>query len=61
MDDPLSDNNGSSFSDTSRLYVLQGVLGQHEWRVAELLHRLQDYLLPSWEHPYKLVRDRLGR
>ena len=61
MDDPLCASNGSSFSDMSRLYVLQGALAQQEWRVAILLHRLKDYLAPFLKHPFKTVRDRLGR
>jgi len=45
----------------SRLYFLQGVIAQQEWRVPDLLHRLYDYLLTHLDHPYKNVRDRIGR
>ena len=45
----------------SRLYVLQGALAQQEWRIPELLQRLNDYIYPKLAHPYKNVRDRLGR
>ena len=45
----------------SRLYVLQGVLAQQQWRIAELLHALHTYLLAYLPHPYKNVRDRIGR
>ena len=45
----------------SRLYLLQGAVAQQEWRVAELLHRLQTYLTSHLQHPYKNIRDRIGR
>jgi len=45
----------------SRLYLLQGALSQQEWRVPELLNRLCDYLSGHLRHPYKNVRDRIGR
>ena len=60
MEDPLN-GDGGSFGDASRLYVLQGALAQQEWRVAEPLHQLFKYLSPHLTHPYKNVRDRLGR
>ncbi|XP_013404552.1 proteasome activator complex subunit 4 [Lingula anatina] len=59
MESPIS-GAGGSFGDASRLYVLQGALAQQEWRVAELLHRLINYLIPHLKHPYKNVRDRIG-
>ena len=39
---------------------MQGALNQ-EWRVAELLHRLLNYLKPFLTHPFQNVRERLGR
>ena len=41
--------------------MLQAALGQQEWRVSELLHRLLAYLEPNITHPYKNVRDEVGR
>ena len=45
----------------SRLYFIQGALFQQEWRVPDLLHRLMGVLERHLNHPYKNVRDRLGR
>ena len=45
----------------SRLYFIQGALCQQEWRVPELLHRLLGVIESHLNHPYKNVRDRLGR
>ena len=45
----------------SRLYMVQGALAQQEWRVAELLDRLESYLMSHLHHPYKNIRDRIGR
>ncbi|XP_045600493.2 proteasome activator complex subunit 4 isoform X1 [Procambarus clarkii] len=59
MDDPLRASEGA-FNGSSRMYMLMGGLGQQEWRVAELSHRLLEYLRPSLSHPYKSIRDRLG-
>ena len=50
-----------SFRDTTILYLLQRVLSQQEWRAPVLHHRLLEHLEPQLSHPYKLVRDRLGR
>ena len=47
--------------DDRRLYIVQGALAQQEWRVPELLDRLQTYLLSHLQHPYKNMRDRIGR
>ncbi|XP_075223188.1 proteasome activator complex subunit 4A-like isoform X2 [Lycorma delicatula] len=58
MEEPLRDE--SSFRDSGRLYALQGALNQQEWRVAELFHRLLNYLEPHINHPFQNVRDRLG-
>ncbi|KAG8223216.1 hypothetical protein J437_LFUL003567 [Ladona fulva] len=43
-----------------RLYTLQGALNQQQWRVAELFHRLLNYLTPYLTHPFQNVRERLG-
>lgn len=43
------------------MYMLMGGLGQQEWRVSELSHRLLEYLRPYLSHPYKSIRDRIGR
>lgn len=59
LEDPLDDQRGS-FSDSSRLYFIQGALFQQEWRVPDLLHRLMGVLERHLNHPYKNVRDRLG-
>ncbi|PFX25214.1 Proteasome activator complex subunit 4B [Stylophora pistillata] len=59
LEDPLDDQRGS-FSDSSRLYFIQGALFQQEWRVPDLLHRLMSVLEHHLNHPYKNVRDRLG-
>ena len=45
----------------SRLFMLQNALLQQEWRVTDIHHRLIKYLRPHISHPYKNVRDRLGR
>ena len=58
MEDPLRSQ--GSFIDSSRLYMLQGGIAQQEWRVAELLHRLVDFMRPYLSHPYQNVRDRIG-
>ena len=49
-----------SFTDSSRLYMLQGGISQQEWRVSELLFRLLEILKPNLDHSYQNVRDRLG-
>lgn len=49
-----------SFTDSSRLYMLQGGISQQEWRVSELLFRLLNILRPYLNHPYQNMRDRLG-
>ncbi|CAH3144364.1 unnamed protein product [Porites evermanni] len=59
LEEPLDDQRGS-FSDSSRLYFIQGALCQQEWRVPELLHRLLGVIESHLNHPYKNVRDRLG-
>ncbi|KAK8403278.1 hypothetical protein O3P69_000420 [Scylla paramamosain] len=59
MDDPLRASEGA-FNGSSRMYMLMGGLGQQEWRVSELSHRLLDYLRPSLSHAYKSIRDRMG-
>lgn len=60
LNNPLN-GEGGSFGDSSRMYLLQGVLAQQEWRVNELLHRLHGYLMEHLRYPYKNVRDRIGR
>ena len=45
----------------SRLLMLQQGLVQQEWRVPQMLQRILEDLLPHLDHPYKAVRDRLGR
>lgn len=59
MEDPMRSEEGS-FAEASRLYVLQGGIAQQEWRVAELLHQLLEYLKPYLTHLYQNVRIRLG-
>ncbi|XP_071961962.1 proteasome activator complex subunit 4-like [Antedon mediterranea] len=59
MESPIR-GDGGSFSDASRLFVLQGCLIQQEWRVPSLLHRLLAYLEQHLTHTYKNVRDRVG-
>ncbi|XP_033120997.1 proteasome activator complex subunit 4-like [Anneissia japonica] len=59
MESPIT-GDGGSFSDASRLFVLQGCLVQQEWRVPGLLHRLLVYLEQHLTHTYKNVRDRVG-
>ena len=51
----------SSLGPASRLYVLQGAIAQQEWRLPYVLNSLLAYLEPLLSHPYKNVRDRLGR
>ena len=41
--------------------MLQQGLVQQEWRVPQMLQRILEDLLPHLDHPYKAVRDRLGR
>ena len=41
--------------------MLQNALLQQEWRVTDIHHCLIKYLRPHISHPYKNVRDRLGR
>ena len=45
----------------SRLYMLQGAMAQQEWRIPDILHRFLNYVIQHMAHPYKNVRDRLGR
>ena len=59
MEEPIRADQGA-FTDSSRLYLLQGGISQQEWRVAQLLKRLLDLLRPYLNHPYQNVRDRLG-
>ncbi|XP_032233646.1 proteasome activator complex subunit 4 isoform X2 [Nematostella vectensis] len=59
LDDPIG-NDGTSFADSTRLYLIQGALCQQEWRVAELLHKLLMRIEPRLGHTYKNVRDRSG-
>jgi len=58
MEEPIRSQ--GSFIDSSRLYMLQGVVAQQRWRVGELLHRLLEFLQPFLNHPYHNVRSRLG-
>uniref|UniRef100_A0A182QSD1 Proteasome activator complex subunit 4 C-terminal domain-containing protein n=1 Tax=Anopheles farauti TaxID=69004 RepID=A0A182QSD1_9DIPT len=58
LEDPLQDAN--SFSDSNRLYCLQGAFNQHVWRMASVAHRLLDYLKPHLDHPFQSLRERLG-
>uniref|UniRef100_A0A182JT99 Proteasome activator complex subunit 4 C-terminal domain-containing protein n=1 Tax=Anopheles christyi TaxID=43041 RepID=A0A182JT99_9DIPT len=58
LEDPLQDAN--SFSDSNRLYCLQGAFNQHVWRMASVAHRLLDYLKPHLDHPFQSMRERLG-
>lgn len=60
MDNPIC-GAGGSLGDTSRLMMLQNTIAQQEWRVADLYHQLFEYLKPQFSHPYKNVRDRIGR
>ncbi|XP_076047764.1 proteasome activator complex subunit 4-like isoform X2 [Oratosquilla oratoria] len=59
MEDPLREKEGA-FLEASRLYMLQGGIAQQEWRIAELCHRLLEYLKPHLAHPYQSVRDRIS-
>jgi len=59
LEEPIRMEQGS-FTDSSRLYMLQGGVSQQEWRVSELLSRLLDVLRPYLNHPYQNMRDRLG-
>ena len=45
----------------SRLYLLQSLLAQQEWRVPGLQNRILEYLKPLLNHPFKNVRERIGR
>ena len=45
----------------SHLYLLQSLLAQQEWRTPSLQSRLLDYLKPHFIHPFKNVRERIGR
>lgn len=58
MEEPIRSQ--GSFIDSSRLYMLQGVVAQQRWRVGELLSRLLIFLRPFLDHPYHNVRCRLG-
>ena len=58
MEEPIRSQ--GSFIDSSRLYMLQGVVAQQRWRVGELLNRLLVFLRPFLDHPYHNVRCRLG-
>jgi proteasome activator subunit 4 len=58
MEEPIRSQ--GSFLDASRLYMVQGVVGQQQWRVGALLHRLLALLLPYLDHPFHNVRARLG-
>ena len=45
----------------SHLYLLQSLLAQQEWRTPSLQSRLLEYLKPHFIHPFKNVRERIGR
>lgn len=50
-----------SSSSPSRLFLLQCLLAQQEWRVPTLLNHLVPYLQTHMAHSYKNVRERIGR
>lgn len=49
-----------SFIDTNRLYLIQGVVAQQEWRVSQILQQLLHTLVPYLDHPYQSMRSRMG-
>lgn len=59
LNNPLS-GLGGAFGDSSRLYIIQNTLAQQEWRVAELYHKLLEYLKQHLSHQFKSVRDQIG-
>ena len=38
----------------------QSVVGEVEWRGAELLHRVKEMVTPQLDHPYQNIRSRVG-
>jgi proteasome activator subunit 4 len=59
-DNPLKETNGT-FKDFSQLCVLQTALAQQEWRIGRFHTDLFEKLRPHLGHPFKTVRDILGR
>lgn len=58
MENPIRQE--ASFLDCGRLCALQAAINQHQWRVAELFHRLLDYIHQHLSHPFQNIRDRIG-
>lgn len=59
-ENPLSGEGGSQ-GDANRLYILQNTIAQQEWRMAGKSHTLLRYTFDQLTHPFKIVRDRIGR
>ena len=45
----------------SRLSLIQAMLNQQQWRVPSLLRNMSDYLSTQLDHPFKNVREKIGR
>ncbi|XP_037083000.1 proteasome activator complex subunit 4B-like isoform X1 [Pollicipes pollicipes] len=60
MMQPVFGRDESLFLLGIRLFLLTSVIGEVEWRGAELLHRVRDMVMPHLDHPYQNIRHRLG-
>ncbi|KAF0299400.1 Proteasome activator complex subunit 4A [Amphibalanus amphitrite] len=60
MMQPAFERDESMFLIGIRLFLLQNVVGEMEWRGAELLHRVKDMVMPQLDHPYQNIRSRVG-
>lgn len=54
-------DSATSLETTSRLYFLQGALGQQQWRVPELNKYTTNIIKQRLASPFKNIRSRLGR
>lgn len=58
MDDPLSEQ--TSFLTCGRLLLIQMGLNHQTWRIAELNHRLLNYLKTHLSHSFQNVREKIS-
>lgn len=54
-------DSATSLETTSRLYFLQGALGQQQWRVPKLNIYVTELIKERLASPFKSIRNRLGR
>lgn len=49
------------FFQYSRLYMILSGLGQQEWRIPDVMHRLFKYLVPYLGNSLQNIRDRISK